>query len=656
MKRWLMILILAGLTAVCGQAHAQSSPAYTVEYYAQLDRFAPNGDTALTIIDTSGGRLPANGVPPSTRSIWLREDGSVYTEQVLTEIYRSQVFSFYHAPGVAWIDTVSSANPSYVLSQLWKKTGEEWMVYDEPQALRFTNHPSQTGGETVLIEEGTVLRLVYEPTDGSHLNDAVFFDYDITDGQTYSDAAFTQTTDRTQADTVYVKTGREGINRFSADGAALGFGNQNTGTEIALEQWNGQYLNCTNNSSFHGCCFGLAAGLNDQGLPQFAAGVSAPDLFSAASVAGKTVLNGWQLDFARSGDTYTLQSVLRNDQTVLEHLNRFSSPDERYPNIQTNHFWPMDFAPSWNQPGHDIAFGRRDLRDQRRYGSGAFQFLPEADDGLDHNSYFGMSFEVRFTLSTEYTGPLEYLFFGDDDMWVFLEDRLICDIGGVHSSVGEYVNLWDYIQPAQEAREYTLRFFYTERGASGSTCFMSFTLPSVSRAAQLEKTGGLSVEKTVHYGDDPAASFPFTVVLSDAGLSGRYGQMVFVRGRASFTLQSGQRLLAEGLPQNLRYTVSETPLDGYVITHSGSTGSIQAGQTAEASFTNIRVTPSPAPSPTPSPAPSPTPSPAPSPIPSVSPVPPSGRPKTGDAASPLLWMVLALLSALGLWRLLRPRH
>lgn len=61
-------------------------------------------------------------------------------------------------------------------------------------------------------------------------------------------------------------------------------------------------------------------------------------------------------------------------------------------------------------------------------------------------------------------------------MWVFLDDRLVCDIGGVHSAVGEYVNLWDYLTPGQPGT-HTLTFFYTERGASGSTCYMNFTRP-----------------------------------------------------------------------------------------------------------------------------------------------------------------------------------
>ena len=157
--------------------------------------------------------------------------------------------------------------------------------------------------------------------------------------------------------------------------------------------------------------------------------------------------------------------------------------------------------------------------------------FPIADDGLDHNAFFGMHYKVQFDLNADYAGPLEYYFFGDDDMWVFLGDgdgngKLVCDIGGVHSSVGEFVDLWDYIDKEAEKihrhdescyengeltcgyvdhKQFTLNFYYTERGESGSTCFMQFTLPSVSSmdsSPTYNDYGHLMVEKKVSMADD----------------------------------------------------------------------------------------------------------------------------------------------------------
>ena len=35
-----------------------------------------------------------------------------------------------------------------------------------------------------------------------------------------------------------------------------------------------------------------------------------------------------------------------------------------------------------------------------------------------------MQYSVQFKLTENYVGPLEYYFFGDDDMWVFLDEIL----------------------------------------------------------------------------------------------------------------------------------------------------------------------------------------------------------------------------------------
>lgn len=208
---------------------------------------------------------------------------------------------------------------------------------------------------------------------------------------------------------------------------------------------------------------------------------------------------------------------------------------------------------------------------------------PASDDKKNHNHYFGMHYTIGFDLVEDYIGPLEYLFYGDDDMWVFLDGpgytgKLVCDIGGVHSSIGEYVNLWDYIEPGSKDAEghYTLTFFYTERGASGSTCWMQFTLPSVSFATTRQDTGELRIEKQVS-GEKTDEEFGFEVhfyedsrmepdnILRDSYSYTKYKvgtdevvtSDVLIWDDAKFTLKAGEYVVISLLPDKSYYSISE---------------------------------------------------------------------------------------------------
>ena len=117
-----------------------------------------------------------------------------------------------------------------------------------------------------------------------------------------------------------------------------------------------------------------------------------------------------------------------------------------------------------------------------------------------------------------------------------------------------------------------------------------------------EASGYLTVTKTVA-GDlgNREKEFTFTVTLDDAslrgiygypadtnGFSGTYGDMEFKDGTATFTLKHGQTKTASGLPAGIPYTVTEAADTNYTPTSSGDTGTIQAGEIAEAAFTNTR--------------------------------------------------------------------
>lgn len=395
-------------------------------------------------------------------------------------------------------------------------------------------------------------------TTDNYNNAATFYDYDITDdGWTTWDAA----------------NGTHGINsgsNYKGSGAKLAFGNANTGTSLQNESWNGNTLNQYNHSGngLLGCTFGLVTGLDGNGHIVYANGVDAPKLFDDGSATGKSTYTDWSLGFNRAGDTYTLSSVNGAGLEGLEYFNNPQTPGkDPYTHIWTNNFWPMD-----GRPGEDGLTGKYDDRGDY-VGYGGNNMYPISDDGLAHNNMFGMQYTVEFELTKDYVGPLEYYFFGDDDMWVFLDGRLVCDIGGVHSSVGAYVNLWDYIAKG-DAGKHTLKFYYTERGLSGSTCYMQFTLPSVSSGTPQYQNGQLKVQKQVVGNADPDTEFSFDInIWSDDGLAQgsdysivrynadgtqRIESSLLTDGRGTFKLRANEYVIIDYLQHGTHYTIKET--------------------------------------------------------------------------------------------------
>ena len=582
-----------------------ANPTFTVQYYANLD-LAKTDDQGgyLKIIDTSGRNLPKNGGSIKEKRFYLVEAGNgkrkINTEEKLTKVYEDHSFQFLGYNELENIDRLSQ-NRHYKLVSVWVSSDStdpnNWVSYD-PNNVRFTNDPESVDKTTVLVTEDTVIRLVYDPTDGTYNNAVNFYDYDITDN-----GKITRGTDGTTY----------GINsdeNYSGSGAKFAFGNANTGTGLENETWEGNTLNQYNRitNGYNGCTFGLVIGLDTSGNIQYAPGVNAPKLFNDGDAKGKiSYENGeFSLNFNRVGDTYTLTSVGGSDVKDLEYFNNPTTGNVTYQNIWTNNFWPMDDRPSTDGKtgtfsGNYSVSGTPIHAMEKYTSSGKEDSYPPSDDGIAHNNMFGMQYAVKFTLTEDYCGPLEYYFFGDDDMWVFLTDpdgdsQLVCDIGGVHSSVGEYVDLWDYIKKESEG-EYTLTFFYTERGLSGSTCWMQFTLPSVSSVTPGQSTGTLTVEKNlVDESADSNKTFKFTLNLEDENgkpLTSHYpfisdGNNGNIGDGDSFTLKKGESITIHGLPLGTKYTVTETPASsaGYEVTYTNESGSI----TKDASNVKVTVT------------------------------------------------------------------
>lgn len=599
-------------------ASSTANPKYTVQYYAYIPRFATSGQTALSVFDTSGeanggtARLPQNDGQNPEKQLYLNGSGSytVATERKLTEMYSPNSFEYIKAPNPAYIDKLEE-NGNYQLKTVQVQNSDgSWTSYSA-EDVHFTNRAdvADTAKHIIYIAQGTVIRLIYDASDASFTTPSTFYDYNISSGQ--------------NGDRKW-RTGITGINSMgnygtSADGNTtwrsyrdvLAFGNANTGTGMGNYKFDGVYLNRHSGQNY-GCAFGLVSGLQigrdgtwSNGTIKYNSHIVAPNLFNDGDADYKQTYADSRLTFKRVGDTYTLSSATLNDNgtaKTIGSLETFINPTNSngtHTTIFTNSFWPMDGASKRTDPlfganGDTTSYqGFASTDGNKGKWENESTTFPLSDDGQNHNSYFGMHYAVTFELTSDYVGPLEYYFFGDDDMWVFLDNTLVCDIGGVHSSVGEYVNLWDYI-PKGTSGKHTLTFFYTERGASGSTCYMNFTLPSVSGATTQQESGDLRVEKEV-VGLDNGQEFEFTVSFADQNGNQNPDDFVYdkynangslkesnliVHDEGRFTLRAGEYVIIKYVPFGTYYTITEAGTTDYSTSWRGNDGITHSGKTA----------------------------------------------------------------------------
>ena len=98
-----------------------------------------------------------------------------------------------------------------------------------------------------------------------------------------------------------------------------------------------------------------------------------------------------------------------------------------------------------------------------------------------HNYGFTMKIQATF----EYVPGQYFEFLGDDDVWVFINNRLVVDIGGQHSQVSGAVDL-DTLNLIEGAN-YPFHIFYAERHTSSSNFMMRTSIDLKTEASLFYK-------------------------------------------------------------------------------------------------------------------------------------------------------------------------
>lgn len=241
----------------------------------------------------------------------------------------------------------------------------------------------------------------------------------------------------------------------------------------------------------------------------------------------------------------------------------------------------------------------------------------------DVNYSFGMDFTKTFYMPKD--GKVDgddmiFDFTGDDDVWVFIDDVLVLDLGGIHDAYNGSINfatgdvivnatdngkdiepekIADIFEDAGKTWDgsdystHTIKFYYLERGNGGSNCRIRFNMPTVpdgtievgKQVTDTNTADFVNAEFTMKVETADSESGPWSTYVGEYKLVGLDGDPIYdeegeqVTGRTdkdgTFTLKHGQVAQLTGTVEhegdaeahkiraNTWYKVTETGADGY---------------------------------------------------------------------------------------------
>lgn len=289
-------------------------------------------------------------------------------------------------------------------------------------------------------------------------------------------------------------------------------------------------------------------------------------------------------------------------------------------------------------------FGRspEDKRATRSYYNTKMGVEPQ-DCPTDHLFHFGVYLELDFYLPVDYTkDDLNFNFSGDDDMWVFIDDTLVLDVGGAHTRVSgsiafnadggginvtvgsartipadgdgkigsettltidEYTNTLlckDVMGDDYAGKRHKIRIFYLERASTASNCHFYFNLPTVPTGtvevtkkvvdeSGLVDINNIDFDFKINVDSIPYADREFNVVTYDES-----GKPISIEARKTdekgrFKLRHNQTASFADIDENKDVLVTEEPDTRFTANVTSIEKTTQKDTTATFSFVNTVV-------------------------------------------------------------------
>ena len=334
--------------------------------------------------------------------------------------------------------------------------------------------------------------------------------------------------------------------------------------------------------------------------------------------SGSNNYTGYPKLVSRIGGESWLEPLFNKSGTIsgLNHL--FTKDDAGYYSYDSS----INYA-YFNQSDGNKNFKVYDTY-KNKGDDGLGDFMP-FDDINDNNDNFEFSMNIGFNFTQPEGGkvngnPMVFEFSGDDDVWVFIDGKLVLDIGGIHDAISgsinfatgevkvvagsatEYegrkthyvgetyaLNLSGTPKPTvtnlesifdlegntfEDGTTHRLEFFYLERGRGESNCSLKFNLqPQESQTIEVKKEIGNS-DRDKYANID----FSFKLYVEDNTNAGTYHVMpegttytIKENGRETgtgtvgengiFLLKHNQSAVFSGISSSLHYYVEEVDVD-----------------------------------------------------------------------------------------------